>query len=80
MNGKMETCRTMLRDPRSTGLRAAAQALHGAVVRPLPHLEGTRRLLISPDAALNLVPFAALLDPTGRYLLGRANQLPFQRP
>ena len=35
----------------------------------LPHLEGARHLLISPDAALNLVPFAALLDPTGRYLL-----------
>ena len=66
---QVETLRQMLRDPRSTGLRAAAQALHGAVVRPLPHLEGARHLLISPDAALNLVPFAALLDPTGRYLL-----------
>ena len=39
-------------------------------MRPiLPLLGDAQRLFISPDGALNLVPFAALQDPTGRYVV-----------
>ena len=39
------------------------------LIEPLSaHLSGSERLLISPDAALSLVPFAALLDEHGHYL------------
>jgi CHAT domain-containing protein len=39
------------------------------VVKPLrPHIRDAERLLISPDGALNLIPFAALVDENGSYL------------
>jgi len=34
-------------------------------------LAGATRLLISPDGALDLVPFDALVDEQGRYLIER---------
>jgi CHAT domain-containing protein len=50
--------------------RARAQALYQAVLAPLaPHLAGASHLLIAPDAALHLVPFAALEDGEGRLLV-----------
>jgi CHAT domain-containing protein len=52
--------------------RARAQALHQTVLAPLaPSLEGVDHLLIAPDAALHLVPFAALEDGEGRLLVER---------
>jgi CHAT domain-containing protein len=39
-------------------------------MQPLrPLLRPARRVLVSPDGALNLVPFAALRDPAGHYLV-----------
>jgi CHAT domain-containing protein len=35
------------------------------------HLGATRRVLLSPDGALNLIPFAALVDERSRYLVER---------
>jgi len=50
-------------------LRGLATELSAKLVKPLgPHLTPGRRLLISPDGALNLIPFAALLDAQGEYL------------
>ena len=70
IDGQIELLRRALSNPKIGGLRAAAIALHGSVVRPLlPSLGSAQRLFISPDGALNLVPFAALQDPTGRYLV-----------
>jgi CHAT domain-containing protein len=41
-------------------------------MRPVRALLGnTNRLLISPDGSLNLIPFAALIDERGRYLVER---------
>src|SRR5687768_10229027 len=41
-------------------------------MRPLRGLVGdSTHLLISPDGALNLIPFEALLDDRGRYLVQR---------
>jgi CHAT domain-containing protein len=47
-----------------------ARALDQLVVQPLRgKLGGVSRLLVSPDDELNLVPFAALKDEQGKYLL-----------
>ncbi len=51
-------------------IKRLAQALEEKVMRPVRKLLGeTRHVLISPDSNLNLVPFAALVDENGRYLV-----------
>ena len=48
----------------------AAQALDRLVMKPVRALIGdTRHLLISPDGVLNLIPFAALMDEQGKFLV-----------
>ncbi|MBI4746971.1 MAG: CHAT domain-containing protein [Acidobacteria bacterium] len=48
----------------------AAQALDRLVMKPVRALVGnTRHLLISPDGVLNLIPFAALMDEQGKFLV-----------
>jgi CHAT domain-containing protein len=48
---------------KDTAFEAHAQALYQLAFQPLlPLLRGTRRLLLSPDGQLALVPFAALHD------------------
>ena len=70
IDSQVEVLRRALSSPKSSGLRAPATALHTSVIRPLlPSLGGAQRLFISPDGALNLVPFAALQDQNGRYLV-----------
>jgi CHAT domain-containing protein len=65
------TLRRQLANPRADP-RATAQALHRRVMAPLvPLLGSLRHVLVSPDGALNLVPFAALSDERGRYLVER---------
>jgi len=64
--------RDALRNPADTGARARGRALDERVLRPLrARLTGAKRLLLSPDGALNLVPFEALVDQRGRYLIER---------
>jgi CHAT domain-containing protein/Tfp pilus assembly protein PilF len=49
---------------------AAARALDDKLMEPVRALIGkTDHLLIAPDGDLNLIPFAALLDPQDHYLL-----------
>lgn len=46
------------------------RALHRCLIEGLaPHLEGVRRFVISPDAALNFVPFGALPDDHGQLMV-----------
>ncbi len=53
-------------------VKPQARALDQLVMQPVRRLAGdTFRLLISPDGALNLVPFAALVDEQNRYLVER---------
>ena len=62
--------RTALSDPASDYFKEAAGILFEKLIKPLrPHLAQSERLLLSPDGALNLVPFAALMDENGEYLL-----------
>ena len=68
--------RQALRDPRRTDVKRLARVVDEKVMRPVLALAQsgsveTRRLLIAPDGLLNLVPFAALVDRQGRYLVER---------
>ncbi|XXU61288.1 CHAT domain-containing tetratricopeptide repeat protein [Sorangium sp. So ce1078] len=52
--------------------RRAARELDALVMQPIRRLLGpTRRILLSPDGPLNVVPFGALVDEEGRYLVER---------
>ena len=62
--------RRAVRDRTRTDVRAHARAVHDVLMRPLRASYGdVSRLLVSPDGALNLVPFEALIDEQGRYLI-----------
>lgn len=62
--------RVALANPRSTDVRQLARALDEQLMRPVRRLLGdTRQLFISPDEALNLIPFGALVDEQNRYLV-----------
>lgn len=61
--------RTGLSDRRRTYVKDVAKELYEKLFKPLrPHLGNAQQLLVSPDGALNLVPFAALIDESGAYL------------
>lgn len=62
--------REALHDPDRADVKNLSRALDERVMRPVRRLLGsTRQLLISPDGALNLLPFAALVDERGQYLV-----------
>jgi CHAT domain-containing protein len=64
--------RRALRDPRRRDIPELARALDEKLMRPARALIGdATQLLISPDGDLNLIPFEALVDEQGRYLLER---------
>ncbi len=64
--------RKALRSPKRADVRRLARRVDQRVMRPIRALLGqTRKVLISPDGALNLVPFAALVDERNRYLVTR---------
>jgi CHAT domain-containing protein/Tfp pilus assembly protein PilF len=70
----VDTWRKALRDPSRTDVKRLARALDEKLMRPvrsvLHQLPGeTHRLLIAPDGALNLIPFAALANEQNRYLV-----------
>jgi CHAT domain-containing protein/Flp pilus assembly protein TadD len=64
--------RQALRDPRSTEARRLARQVDEKVMQPVRRLLGKRRqVLLSPDGALNLIPFNALVDEHDDYLIKR---------
>ncbi|MCI0423250.1 MAG: CHAT domain-containing protein, partial [Acidobacteria bacterium] len=64
--------RQALRDPKRRDVKELARAVDAQVMQPVRALLGeTTQLLISPDGALNLIPFAALVDEQGRHLVER---------
>ena len=66
----VEAWRTALRDPNRADAKRLARALDQQVMAPVRKLLGkTRHLLLSPDGALNLIPFGALVDDQNRYLI-----------
>ncbi len=64
--------RQALRDSHRTDVRQLARALDRRIMEPVRRLLGdARQLLVSPDGTLNLIPFEALVDERGAYLLER---------
>jgi CHAT domain-containing protein len=68
----VEQLRRALRDPNRQDVVALSRRLDELVMQPVRAAAGAgRRLLISPDGALNLVPFEALRDEQDRYEVER---------
>lgn len=72
----VERLRVALRDAKAAARgdagasKEAARALDEQVMRPVRALLGaTRRIFLSPDGALNLIPYASLVDERGKYLV-----------
>lgn len=66
----IERLRAALRDPKREDFKPLARALDERVMRPIRKLLGaTRHVFLAPDGALNLIPFAALVDEHGQYLI-----------
>ncbi len=64
--------RQALRDPERKDVLRLARAVDEKVMQPVRALVGEATdLLISPDGELNLIPFAALVDEKGHYLVQR---------
>ena len=62
--------RATLADPRRADVRQHARTLDERVMRPVRKLlGGARHLFLSPDSALNKIPFGALVDEENRYLV-----------
>ncbi|MFN7929797.1 MAG: tetratricopeptide repeat protein [Blastocatellia bacterium] len=62
--------RQALRDPQRMDAKRLARGLSYRLMRPVQALIGdAKHLLISPDGALNLIPFAALTDAQDKYLV-----------
>ena len=67
---EIDALRQAVRDPTRPDVKARGRALYDLLVRPLQTSYGdASRLLVSPDGGLNLVPFEALVDEHGRYLI-----------
>jgi CHAT domain-containing protein/Tfp pilus assembly protein PilF len=68
----VEKLRAALREPNRGDVGQLAQAVAEKVFQPLrPLVAGDKRLLVSPDGQLSLIPFEALRDSQGRYLIER---------
>jgi CHAT domain-containing protein/Tfp pilus assembly protein PilF len=68
----IQTLRHAFARPANKDAPALARALEARVMAPVRALLGdTRRVFLSPDGALNLIPFAALLGEDGRPLVER---------
>lgn len=69
----VDQLRRALRDPQRRDAQVVARAVDERVMRPVRALlgDGVTQLLISPDGELNLIPFAALMDEQGHYLIER---------
>jgi CHAT domain-containing protein/Tfp pilus assembly protein PilF len=64
--------RAALSSPERTDVKDLARKLDEKIMRPVRKLLcGRKQVLLSPDGQLNLVPFAALVDEGGHYLLER---------
>jgi CHAT domain-containing protein/tetratricopeptide (TPR) repeat protein len=62
--------RAALQDPTRTDVKVNARRLYDKLMRPLVGLiGGAHRLLLSTDGELSLIPFGALVDEKGHYLV-----------
>jgi CHAT domain-containing protein len=72
IDAALSAFREALRDPGRTDVRRRARAADRKIIEPFRALAGNAtQLLLAPDSNLNLIPFEALLDEHGRYLVER---------
>jgi CHAT domain-containing protein/Tfp pilus assembly protein PilF len=72
INKLVSDFRAALSDPARPPFEEVGKELFRKLIKPLQaSLSGINRLLLSPDGALNLVPFAALTDEHGEYVAQR---------
>jgi CHAT domain-containing protein len=72
IDGAVDVLRDALRDPHRADVKVLARIVNECVMQPIEAAIGNAtRLLVSPDGDLNLVPFEAMVDSHGRYLLER---------
>jgi CHAT domain-containing protein/Tfp pilus assembly protein PilF len=72
IDGAVAALRRALGDPQRRDARSLARALDEKLMRPLRAAAGdAAQLLVSPDGQLSLLPFQALVDEQGRYLVER---------
>jgi CHAT domain-containing protein/Tfp pilus assembly protein PilF len=72
IDARVDALRQALTDPQRRDVQQLARAVDEQVMRPLRSLLGdATQLLISPDGELNLLPFQALVDEQGHYLIER---------
>jgi CHAT domain-containing protein/Tfp pilus assembly protein PilF len=70
IDGAIAALRTAFSDPKRRDLKRLARALDKKVMQPLRALLGdAEQILVSPDGALNLIPFEALVNKQGQYLI-----------
>jgi CHAT domain-containing protein len=69
---RVNALRHALSNPQHRDVQQLARAVDEKVFQPVRALLGaTTQLLVSPDGELNLIPFAALVDERGHYLVER---------
>lgn len=72
LDAEVTRLRAALRNPQRGDVRELARSVDERLMRPIRRLlGGARQVLISPEGALNLIPFAALVDEGGQYLAER---------
>jgi len=72
IDARVAALRQALGDPQRADVGERARQVDAAVLQPLRDAIGSaRQLLVSPDGALTLVPFAVLRDAQGRYAIER---------
>lgn len=70
IDSSIQAFRQALASPSRTDVKDLAKALHDKLFAPLHPLIGkASHVLVSPDGMVNLVPFAALADGDGKFLI-----------
>lgn len=70
IDDSIKNFRQALSDPKRKDVQQFARATDELLMQPIRGLTGdATHLLISPDGALNLIPFEALADEKGKYLI-----------
>ena len=73
--------RGALASPASPDANRTGRALYQALIRPIEaSVKDVDQIFISPDGALNLIPFAALVGPDDKFLVGPHHLVRDERP
>jgi CHAT domain-containing protein len=72
IDNAVDALRQALRDPQRKDVRKLARVVDEKIMQPLRGVIGdASHLLLSPDGQLNLIPFEALIDEQGHFLIER---------